>query len=79
MTTCSLISIKHHTTSKNFTVSSFMTSRLLRFLGGDGTESLALYRVSGHLYTVSFDSNLGDVMVRLRHKGSLSCLAVIDA
>lgn len=34
------------------------------FLGGDGTEVMALYRVSGHLYTVSFDSNLGDVMVR---------------
>lgn len=36
----------------------------VRFLGGGGTEELALYRVSGHLYTVSFDSNLGDVEVR---------------
>lgn len=36
---------------------------LCRFLGGDGTEELALYRVSGHLYTVSFDSNLGDLEV----------------
>lgn len=39
-----------------------------RFLGGDGPEDMALYRVSGHLYTVSFDSNLGDVMVRKSFK-----------
>ncbi|CAM9684288.1 unnamed protein product, partial [Phaeothamnion confervicola] len=32
-----------------------------RFLGGDGTETLGIYRITGHLYTVSFDSNLGDV------------------
>lgn len=38
--------------------------RFRRFLGGDGAEDMAVYRVSGHLYTVSFDSNLGDVMVR---------------
>lgn len=38
--------------------------RRSRFLGGDGTEEMALYRVSGHLYTVSFESNLGDLVVR---------------
>lgn len=37
-----------------------------RFLGGDGTEDMTIYRVSGNLYTVSFDSNLGDVIVRAR-------------
>lgn len=35
-----------------------------RFLGGDGTAQMALYCVSGHLYTVYFDSNLGDLVVR---------------
>lgn len=37
-----------------------------RYLGGDGTEDLTLYRISGHLYTVTFDSNLGDLEVRPR-------------
>lgn len=36
-----------------------------RFLGGDGTEEMALYRLSGHLYTVAFESNLGDLVVRV--------------
>lgn len=46
-------------------------SLLRRFLGGDGTEPMKLYRVSGNLYTVSFDSNLGDVMVRRTLRSSL--------
>ena len=33
---------------------------------------MALYRVSGNLYTVSFESNLGDVMVRTLRLPSLS-------
>ncbi|KAG5186910.1 hypothetical protein JKP88DRAFT_308703, partial [Tribonema minus] len=37
------------------------SSAVGRYLRGTGTEQLALYTVSGHLFTVEFDTNLGDV------------------
>lgn len=59
------------------TENSHGNDRRCSFLGGDGTEEMTLYRVSGHLYTVSFDSNLGDVEVR-RSVGIKGCNGDVD-
>jgi hypothetical protein len=54
-----------------------------RFLGGDGTTALPVYRVSGHLYTVTYNTNLGDVTpltaVTDSLKGYSKAVTVFDA
>jgi hypothetical protein len=54
-----------------------------RFLGGDGGAALKVYRVSGHLYTVTYNTNLGDVTpltaVTSSLKGYSKAVTVFDA
>ena len=48
------------------------STRAASFLGGDGSEGLAVYRITGHLYTVTFDSVLGSLPSLTGISGDLS-------